>query len=233
MDPINKCCLGGICGSDQDCCEGGCMVLGNECCIGGGSCGPGNHCYRNSRDGRVGCCTNSACTAYVENGKTINLQEEQTAAPTVPQRPTPTAPDRVTVTQDAPTTVTEYRMQYYYFTVTWTYLYYFYTYDFIIRASTVTSSTETTRTTITVQATDDFDASSEARELTRTMSFRPPASATSLARFTGTTIFDNPSATAGAGGGSLSGAARHSSLSVAQKVLVAGTLCLGLVFSGC
>lgn len=102
------------------------MQAGNQCCGHGGSCGPGNNCYWFPRYQRGACCTDSACTAYVENGQTI-YQQQATPAPTAPQRPPPAvtvtqeAPPVVTVTEEAPpgVTVTEFRQETYYFVVTW------------------------------------------------------------------------------------------------------------------
>lgn len=96
LRPGEACCPRGPCGSGKTCCGySHCMPIGAACCSDEGHCPAGNSCYLKS--GRIVCCTNSYCTAYVsENG--------------------------VTSTASSRTSTTTYyttRTQYYYWTITW------------------------------------------------------------------------------------------------------------------
>ncbi|RYP60582.1 hypothetical protein DL771_010473 [Monosporascus sp. 5C6A] len=120
-------------------------------------------------DDRV-CCTNSACTARVEDGTTV--YRTTTRAPTT-------------------TIYTEYYT--YYYTVWWTYYYYYWTYYIDIDASVVTSSRTTTTSYLTVTATDSAAAESIFEEFTATATFTPRASETSLRSLMGETFYSTDS----------------------------------------
>lgn len=126
------------------------------------------------------CCTNSRCTAYIdETGSTS------------------TASTRTT-TRTYTTTST----QYYYWTVTWWYYYYYWTYSIDIEASIVTSSRETTSSTWSVRTTDSSAAEDYFSSLSETMDLPTPASATSLESLAGETSFVSETVTETASAGS-------------------------------
>lgn len=86
------------------------MPDGAECCGDGyGFCDSPNHCYKYQGQVRDVCCTDSSCTAYVDNGVTSYRTSSTRAA---------TATRTATTTTFAATT-TAVRAQYYYWTVTW------------------------------------------------------------------------------------------------------------------
>jgi hypothetical protein len=171
----HKCCPGGSCEPDHGCCGNEhCYPLGGDCCSDESFCYPGNSCYiYPDEDGPV-CCTDSECTAHVDEFGTTSYATTSTS------------------TRTYTTTST----QYYYWTVTWYYYYYYWTYSVEIEASIVTSSERTTSTTFSVETTDAAAASSYFEDLSESLDLPTPASATSLASIAGSTSFlDEPTET--------------------------------------
>jgi len=159
----------------EGCCgQSHCYPLGGDCCSDESYCPPGNNCYRVAEYDEPVCCTDSACTAHVEeNGSTSY------ASTTTRTR-----------------TYTTTRTQYYYWTVTWWYYYYYWTYSYNIEASVVTSTRSTTSSVLSVQTTDADAASSYFSDVSSTIDLPTPAEATSLESLAGrTTSFDEPSST--------------------------------------
>ncbi|KAK9435169.1 NHL repeat-containing protein [Metarhizium brunneum] len=168
------------CGNDR------CIPSSAECCKNGRYCEAGNHCYILSSQGNLPvCCTDSRCTARVENGRTTYATSRTTTR-----------------------TYTTTRKQYYYWTMTWYYYYYYWTYSTVIEASVVTSARTSTTSVLSVSTTAAAAASSYFSSVSSTLSFSTPASATSLASLTGSTRkgadSDGPTATdtPNSGGGS-------------------------------
>lgn len=169
IDPAETCCPGGSCDPGYKCCSTTtCSPPGTECCSDGNYCQAGNICVKLFDSGRIVCCTDLKCTAAVVSGTTSYRSTSTTdiPAPTITRPPTTT---RVVVDE----TFT------WYWTVTWWYLSFYYT---TFRAeSTVTYTTIYSTTTFTTTASDREEASSRFAVLSRTLTFTPPASATTLA----------------------------------------------------
>ncbi|KAI1812183.1 hypothetical protein GGS20DRAFT_40520 [Poronia punctata] len=166
------CCPNGPCDVGEHCCgQNHCYPEGGECCSDESYCSPGNHCYRLARYDYPVCCTDSSCTAYVEeNGST-------SYAPTF------------TTTHTFTTT----RTQYYYWTATWWYWYYYWSYSYAIEASIVTSTQSTTSSVFSVYTTDADAASSYFSEMSETIALPTPAEATSLESLAGSTSMPSSS----------------------------------------
>ncbi|KAL6898524.1 hypothetical protein GGI43DRAFT_78678 [Trichoderma evansii] len=163
----SACCPTGPCDQGQTCCGvSHCMPTGNQCCEDESNCPAGNGCYLSELLNRVICCTDSKCTAHVDNGKTTYAQT-------------------TTTTQTYTTTY----YQTYYWTVTWYYWYYYWTYSIDIQASVVTSTRSTTQTVFSVTTTDAGAASEYFSEKSKTLSLPTPAAATSLESLAGSTSF--------------------------------------------
>ncbi|KAI0452788.1 hypothetical protein F5B21DRAFT_506012 [Xylaria acuta] len=160
------CCPNDPCDAGEGCCgQNHCYPLGGACCLDESYCPPGNHCYSLTGYDDPVCCTNSACTAYVEeNGSTSYAS-----------------------TTSSTRTYTTTRTQYYYWTVTWWYWYYYWTYSYAIEASVVTSTQSTTSSALSVLATDADAASSYFSELSSAIDLPTPAEATSLESLAGST----------------------------------------------
>ncbi|KAF2730838.1 hypothetical protein EJ04DRAFT_29421 [Polyplosphaeria fusca] len=200
------CCVGSssyhACGTNTLCCYDGCIDSGAECCLSGGYCSTGNHCYLIDYTYPT-CCTDSACTARVdESGVTSTFSANQ-ASPTAQQSQAPEA----TLTSESPASITvpnpfastadprtiesfsELSFGYWTYTVTWTYTSYFYTYVVALSASTVTYTPITTSTALSVLASGSADARSSFEDVTATMDLPTPAAATRLEASTGVTVF--------------------------------------------
>ncbi|KAH7390444.1 hypothetical protein BKA66DRAFT_35294 [Pyrenochaeta sp. MPI-SDFR-AT-0127] len=180
IDPAETCCPGGSCDPGYECCSATtCSPRGTECCADGNYCQVGNICVKLFDTGRIVCCTDLKCTAAVVSGTTsYRSTTTRDTAPTVTRPPT-------TTRQVADVYET------WYWTVTWWYLSFYYT---TFRAeSTVTFSTVYSTTTFTTTATDRQDASSRFAILSRTLTFTPPASATSLASLVDVQPSETPS----------------------------------------
>ncbi|KID92270.1 carbohydrate-binding module family 18 protein [Metarhizium guizhouense ARSEF 977] len=184
----SRCCPQGPCKLSEQCCGNDrCIPSGAECCKNGRYCEAGNHCYVLPSQGNLPvCCTDSRCTARVENGRTTYATSRTTTR-----------------------TYTTTRTQYYYWTMTWYYYYYYWTYSTVIEASVVTSARTSTTSVLSVSTTAAAAASSYFSSVSSTLSFSTPASATSLASLTGSTRkgadgTDGPTATdtPNSGGGS-------------------------------
>lgn len=144
-----------------------CMEEGAQCCPDGSHCPSGNSCYIVEGYDTMRCCTNSRCTAYIdETGSTSRATTS-------------------TTTRTYTTTST----QYYYWTVTWYYYYYFWTYSIDIEASIVTSTRETTSSTWSVRTTDSSAAEDYFSSLSSDLELPTPASATSLESLAGETSY--------------------------------------------
>ncbi|KAI3321816.1 hypothetical protein HD806DRAFT_147787 [Xylariaceae sp. AK1471] len=164
------CCPNGSCPPGNNCCgQNNCAPVNSECCGDGSYCYAGNQCYILPGEDRDVCCTNSKCTAHVdENGSTSYAST-------------------TTTTRTYTTTST----QYYYWTVTWWYWYYYWTYS--VRASIVTSSQSTTTSAFSVLTTDANAASSYFSELSKTIVLPTPSAATSLESLAGSTLAESTS----------------------------------------
>ncbi|OAQ63249.2 hypothetical protein VFPPC_09124 [Pochonia chlamydosporia 170] len=178
----SRCCPQGPCKTTQQCCGSDrCIPSGAECCNGGRFCEAGNHCYILPSKGNLPvCCTNSRCTAHVENGVTTYASSSTTTR-----------------------TYTTTRTRYYYWTITWYYYYYYWTYSAVIEASVVTSSRTSTTSVLSVSTTAAAAASRYFDSVSSTLTFSTPAAATSLASLTGSTktVGDGgPTVTDGPGG---------------------------------
>ncbi|KAH7409775.1 hypothetical protein DE146DRAFT_325995 [Phaeosphaeria sp. MPI-PUGE-AT-0046c] len=184
MDTGNTCCPGGSCAPGNTCCGvSTCNPIGTQCCSDGNYCSEGNICVIYS--GRRVCCTDLSCTAYISNGATIS--STRAAAPTTTTRAAATITPPPTTTT---TRVIANQYETWYYTVTWWYFSYYWT---TIRAeSTVTYTTIYSTTTYTTTALDRADASSRFAVLSSSLTFTPPASATSLKSLFGAVASDTP-----------------------------------------
>ncbi|SCO75792.1 uncharacterized protein FRV6_00004 [Fusarium oxysporum] len=154
--------FGNCCPEGNNCCEGNCSPVGTACCRDGRYCEAGNSCFL--VDGRIGCCTDAHCTAYVSNGITSYASTR-------------------TITNTYSYTSTRY----YYWSITYSYWYYYWTYYDAIEASVVTSSLASTTTVLSVFTTDVDAASEYFSSVTETIVFYTPAAATSLESLAGRT----------------------------------------------
>lgn len=175
IDPADSCCPTGPCDPGWDCCGSyACSPPGGDCCADGNYCEAGNMCVLLGSSGRVVCCTNLQCTAAVISGTTSYL----TTSTQAPDLPSITEPPATTLGGGGGITYETW-----YWTVTWWYLSFYWT---IYQAqSTVTYTTYYETTTFTTTATDEFEASSLFSALSDSLSFTPPAEATSLASLIG------------------------------------------------
>ncbi|KAI3324360.1 hypothetical protein HD806DRAFT_543698 [Xylariaceae sp. AK1471] len=167
IEEDRKCCPHGSCDPDERCCgKHHCYPIGGDCCSDETYCPVGNNCYRDPDHVDPVCCTNSYCTAYVDDYGSTSYASTSTTT----------------------RTYTTTYSQYYYWTVTWWYWYYYWTYS--VEASIVTSSQSTTSSVLSVKTTDADAATSYFSELSETIVLPTPSSATSLeslARSTSTT----------------------------------------------
>lgn len=155
------------------------MEAGAQCCLDGSHCPQGNSCYIVAGYDTMRCCTNSRCTAYVdEMGSTTTASTS-------------------TTTRTYTTTST----QYYYWTVTWWYYSYYWTYSIDIEASIVTSTRETTSSTWSVRTTDSDAAETYFSSLSSDLELPTPASATSLESLAGETSYVSETVTETASAG--------------------------------
>ncbi|KAI0528404.1 hypothetical protein GGR58DRAFT_496113 [Xylaria digitata] len=163
----DKCCPGGACDADEGCCgQNHCYPLSGDCCSDESSCNPGNNCYVYPDDPvDPFCCTDSSCTAFVDEYGITSYASTTTTTRTY--------------------TFTSTR--YYYWTVTWWYWYYYWTYSIAFDASIVTSSRSTTSSVFSVRTTDADAASTYFSELSETLVLPTPSAATSLASLAGST----------------------------------------------
>lgn len=73
LQTTQRCCPAGPCDmATKYCCgQSHCSPIGGDCCKDESSCEPGNKCFiLTSQGNRPVCCTDSACTAHVQNGLT-------------------------------------------------------------------------------------------------------------------------------------------------------------------
>ncbi|KAF2763249.1 hypothetical protein EJ05DRAFT_472164 [Pseudovirgaria hyperparasitica] len=156
----SQCCQGTtvyVCTSDEECCSDSCMPIGSQCCDNGQYCESGNSCYSFDDDpSDIFCCTNEACTAYVEGGVTTTRTTSQA----------PPQSTRLPSTEE---------YQYYYIVYTWYYYAYYYT--LVQRTSVVTYTYTTTTTTLSIYATNSQEASSIGESQIETITRIPPEDA--------------------------------------------------------